>query len=96
MPRIPTGANHALRLLPGGDVRHDDAAGAAVEHPADQRRVVLVDAHDGGHAPQIGGAGEIGDVLEVGRTVLGLDPHSIEPGGPEVVDQVRRVPRGVA
>ena len=70
-------------------MRNDDALHATVQCPVDDRLLVLVDAHDRGHAPQVAGAGQVADVAEVDRPVLSLEPHRVEAGGSKAIDVFR-------
>src|SRR5581483_11333550 len=83
--------HHALGLLPGRNVGHDDAAGASVERAGDQPRLVGSDSDDRGHAPQIAGAREVADLLPAHRPMLALDPHAVEAELAKIVDHVHIV-----
>ena len=83
---------HGLGLVARVHVRHADALGAEVQHPVDGPVAVFVDAHDRGHAPEVGRARLVGNVPVVQRPVLAFQPDGIEAQRPQPLDQVRRHP----
>ena len=86
------GVGHGLGLLAGVHVRHADALGAEVEHAVDGAVAVFVDAHDGGHAPDVGGARLVGDVPVVQGPVFAFQPDGVEAERAQPLDQIRGHP----
>ena len=86
------GIGHGLGLVARVHVRHADALGAEVQHPVDGPVAVLVDANDGGHAPEVGRARLVGNVPVVQRPVFAFQPHGVEPERAKPLNQVRRHP----
>jgi hypothetical protein len=75
--------------LSGGlDVRRDDALGALVERPEHEARLPLAGADEHRHAVHLrqGDVGPEGD--HVGRAVLAVDEHEVQPGDRQHLDDV--------
>ena len=68
---------------------HDDGLRAAIQGAVDQALLVPVDAHDGGHAPDVAGPGQVAEIGRIHPAVFAFEPDAVEVDRPEGVDIVR-------
>jgi hypothetical protein len=70
------------------DVRDHDGLCAAIKRPVDVAVLVLEQPQDRGHAPEVAGPRQVGDVAEIDGAVLAFEPDAIGTDGSELVDLV--------
>src|SRR5262249_34284840 len=93
MPRLPSGAN-----LPASTTAcasacvftcgTTNALRATIERPVDGGIVVVHDAHDRRHAPEVARAGQVTEIGVVDTAVLAFQPDAVGADRAQLIDQV--------